>query len=74
VAEENAALIYIVYDERARSMSVEEANMLHATSDLAEARAYAREHQGVVYAYHISREGELLNGECVYYEPHERSS
>ncbi|HEY7496699.1 MAG TPA: hypothetical protein VIH59_37035 [Candidatus Tectomicrobia bacterium] len=67
----NGEHMYIVYDERARSMPIDEADVLHATHDLEAAKAYAREHRGVVYAYHISAEGELINGECVYCEPDE---
>jgi hypothetical protein len=69
MAEENAEPIYVVYDERAKTLSVNEALALHATADLEEAKAYAREHRGVVYAYHLSTTGEVMHEECVYYEP-----
>jgi hypothetical protein len=65
VPEQKGEHIYIVYDERAVSMSVDEAIVLHATGDLEEAKAYAREHRGVVYVYTITKEGELIDGEFV---------
>jgi hypothetical protein len=36
MAEENAERIYIIYDERARILSIEAARVLHATLDLEE--------------------------------------
>ena len=70
MAEDNAEPIYVVYDERAR-VSVNAAVALHATADLEDAKAYARGHRGVVYAYQLSVTGELLHEESVYSAPEE---
>jgi hypothetical protein len=61
--------IYVVYEERAMLVPIEGASVLHATIDLAEAKAYARAHHGVVYVYTMRAEGESVNGELVYYQP-----
>ncbi len=60
--------VYVVYDERARTMTLEEladrSCVMLATEDKDDALAYAKENRGVVYQYKdapILSSGELIN-------------
>ena len=64
MAEHSVTKTYVVYDGRANSPR--NARLVHRTDDRDEAIARAQAQRGLVYAYDVTPQGELLHETLIY--------
>ena len=58
---------YVVYDGQAMTMSPDNVAILLTTDDQHQAIHHANEFSGVVYAYEVDSQGELINETFVHF-------